>query len=47
VLGVEGGEVMAIVQVAMLRQLPSTALRDDVFARPTLTESLNNLFASI
>ena len=31
----------------MLGQLPYTALRDGVFAHPTLAESLNNLFASI
>jgi pyruvate/2-oxoglutarate dehydrogenase complex dihydrolipoamide dehydrogenase (E3) component len=47
VLGIEGGEIMAIVQVAMLGQLPYTALRDGVFAHPTLAESLNNLFANI
>jgi pyruvate/2-oxoglutarate dehydrogenase complex dihydrolipoamide dehydrogenase (E3) component len=47
VLGIEGGEIMAIIQVAMLGKLPYTALRDAVFAHPTLAESLNNLFATI
>lgn len=47
ILGIEGGEIMSIVQVAMLGRLPYTALRDGVFAHPTLAESLNNLFASI
>jgi pyruvate/2-oxoglutarate dehydrogenase complex dihydrolipoamide dehydrogenase (E3) component len=44
VLGIEGGEVMSIVQVAMMGRLPYTSLRDAVFAHPTLAESLNNLF---
>jgi pyruvate/2-oxoglutarate dehydrogenase complex dihydrolipoamide dehydrogenase (E3) component len=44
VLGVEGGEIMAMVQIAMMGRLPYTALRDAVFAHPTLAESLNNLF---
>jgi pyruvate/2-oxoglutarate dehydrogenase complex dihydrolipoamide dehydrogenase (E3) component len=44
VLGIEGGEVMAVFQVAMMGQLKYTALRDGVFAHPTLTESINNLF---
>jgi pyruvate/2-oxoglutarate dehydrogenase complex dihydrolipoamide dehydrogenase (E3) component len=46
-LGLEGGEIMAIVQVAMMGRLPYTALRDAVFAHPTLAESLNNLFATL
>jgi pyruvate/2-oxoglutarate dehydrogenase complex dihydrolipoamide dehydrogenase (E3) component len=44
VLGVEGGEVMSAIEIAMLGKLPYTALRDGTFAHPTLTESLNNLF---
>jgi pyruvate/2-oxoglutarate dehydrogenase complex dihydrolipoamide dehydrogenase (E3) component len=44
VLGVEGGEVMAVLQMAMVGRLPYTVLRDGVFAHPTLAESLNNLF---
>ena len=47
VLGIEGGELMAALQVAMMGRLPYTALRDGVFAHPTLAESLNNLFASL
>ncbi len=47
VLGIEGGEIMAILQVAMMGQLPYTALRDGIFAHPTLAESLNNLFATL
>jgi pyruvate/2-oxoglutarate dehydrogenase complex dihydrolipoamide dehydrogenase (E3) component len=45
VLGIEGGEIMAILQVAMMGKVPYTVLRDGVFAHPTLAESLNNLFS--
>jgi pyruvate/2-oxoglutarate dehydrogenase complex dihydrolipoamide dehydrogenase (E3) component len=45
VLGVEGGELMAVLQMAMTAELPYTALRDGIFAHPTLAEALNNLFA--
>ncbi len=44
ILGTEGGEVMAQIQLAMMGKLPYTALKDAVFAHPTLAESLNNLF---
>ncbi len=47
VLGVEGGEVAAMIQIAMMGRVPYTTLRDAVFAHPTLAESLNNLFATI
>ena len=47
VLGVEGGEIMAMLEIAMLGKLAYPALRDAVFAHPTLAESLNNLFASV
>jgi pyruvate/2-oxoglutarate dehydrogenase complex dihydrolipoamide dehydrogenase (E3) component/ubiquinone/menaquinone biosynthesis C-methylase UbiE len=47
ILGVQGGEIMAILQTAMMGQLPYTALRDGIFTHPTLAESLNNLFATI
>jgi len=47
VLGLEGGEIMSMLQIAMMGDLPYQALRDGVFAHPTLAESLNNLFASI
>jgi pyruvate/2-oxoglutarate dehydrogenase complex dihydrolipoamide dehydrogenase (E3) component len=46
VLGIEGGEIMAILEVAMLGKVPYTVLRDGVFAHPTLAESLNNLFST-
>ena len=44
VLGIEGGEIMAMLQLAMMGRLPFTALREGIFAHPTLAESLNNLF---
>ena len=47
VLGLEGGEILAMLQIAMLGSLPYTTLRDGVFAHPTLAEALNNLFGSI
>ena len=47
ILGVNGGEVMATLEVAMMGRLPYTALRDAVLAHPTLAESLNNLFLSL
>ncbi len=46
VLGLEGGEVTAMLQIAMMGKLPYTALRDGVFSHPTLSESLNTLFGS-
>jgi pyruvate/2-oxoglutarate dehydrogenase complex dihydrolipoamide dehydrogenase (E3) component len=47
VLGIKGGEVMAAFEIAMMGKLPYTALRDGIFAHPTLVESLNNLFTSM
>ena len=47
VLGIEGGEIMAMIQIAMMGKMPYTALRDAVFPHPTLAESLNNLFAAL
>ncbi len=47
ILGIEGGEVMSALQIAMMGKLPYTALRDGTFAHPTLAESLNNLFAAM
>ena len=44
VLGIEGGEVMSILQTAMMGGLPYTVLENAVFAHPTLAESLNTLF---
>jgi pyruvate/2-oxoglutarate dehydrogenase complex dihydrolipoamide dehydrogenase (E3) component len=47
ILGIEGGEIMSAMQIAMMGTLPYTVLRDAVFAHPTLAESLNNLFSTL
>ena len=47
ILGIDGGEIMAILQVAMMGDIPYTKLRDGIFAHPTLAESMNNLFMSM
>lgn len=44
VLGVDGGEVMTQIQIAMWGKLPYTVLREGVFAHPTKSEVLNTLF---
>jgi pyruvate/2-oxoglutarate dehydrogenase complex dihydrolipoamide dehydrogenase (E3) component len=44
VLGIEGGEVMSVFQMAMMGRLKYSVLQQAVFAHPTLAESLNNLF---
>jgi pyruvate/2-oxoglutarate dehydrogenase complex dihydrolipoamide dehydrogenase (E3) component len=46
ILGIEGGEIMAMLEVAMMGRVPFTTLREGIFAHPTLAESLNNLFAN-
>jgi len=45
-LGPGAGEVIAVVQTAMLAGLPYTALRDAIFTHPTMAEGLNVLFAN-
>ncbi|MDT8367803.1 MAG: mercuric reductase [Longimicrobiales bacterium] len=47
ILGIEGGEVATVIQVAMMGNLPWTTLRDATIAHPTLSESLNNLFMTL
>lgn len=47
ILGLEGGEIMSALELAMMGKLPYTTLRDAVFAHPTLAESLNNLFSTL
>jgi pyruvate/2-oxoglutarate dehydrogenase complex dihydrolipoamide dehydrogenase (E3) component len=46
-LGAEAGEVVAVVQTAMLAELRYTGLRDAILTHPTMAEGLNELFASI
>jgi pyruvate/2-oxoglutarate dehydrogenase complex dihydrolipoamide dehydrogenase (E3) component len=45
VLGSEGGEIMTMIQVAMLGKLTDTAMADAIFTHPLLAEGLNTLFA--
>ena len=47
VLGVEGGELMAVLEMAIMGKVSCKMLREGIFAHPTLAESLNNLFAAI
>lgn len=47
VLAAEGGEIMSMLQIAMMGKLPYTALEDGVFAHPTFAEGLNTLFMSL
>ena len=46
VFGVDGGEIMSAVQIAMIGNLPYTAIRDAMLAHPTLMEGLIVLFSS-
>ena len=43
--GAEAGEVMAVVETAMLAGMPYTGLRDAIIAHPTMAEGLNGLLA--
>jgi pyruvate/2-oxoglutarate dehydrogenase complex dihydrolipoamide dehydrogenase (E3) component len=47
ILCIEGGEIMSALEIAIMGKLPYTSLRDGVFAHPTLSESLNNLFMAM
>jgi pyruvate/2-oxoglutarate dehydrogenase complex dihydrolipoamide dehydrogenase (E3) component len=45
-VGAEAGEVVAVVQTAMLAGLSYTGLRDALLTHPTMAEGLNGLFTS-
>jgi pyruvate/2-oxoglutarate dehydrogenase complex dihydrolipoamide dehydrogenase (E3) component len=45
--GPEAGEVMAVVQAAMLAGMPYTGLRDAILAHPTMAEGLGSLFSAV
>jgi pyruvate/2-oxoglutarate dehydrogenase complex dihydrolipoamide dehydrogenase (E3) component len=47
ILGLEGGELLAIIQTAMMGKLPYTALQEGIFTHPTLAEGLNALFMTL
>jgi pyruvate/2-oxoglutarate dehydrogenase complex dihydrolipoamide dehydrogenase (E3) component len=46
-IGPEAGEVMAVVQTAMIAGLPYTRLRDAVLTHPTMAEGLGFLLATV
>jgi pyruvate/2-oxoglutarate dehydrogenase complex dihydrolipoamide dehydrogenase (E3) component len=46
-IGAEAGEVMTVVQTAMLADLPYSRLRDAVIAHPTMAEGLGPLFSNV
>ncbi len=39
ILGIEGGEIMSMLQIAMMGKVPYTTLRETIFAHPTLAEA--------
>jgi pyruvate/2-oxoglutarate dehydrogenase complex dihydrolipoamide dehydrogenase (E3) component len=47
ILGIDGGEIMGALQIAMMGKLRYSQIRDAIFAHPTLVESLNNLFMTL
>jgi dihydrolipoamide dehydrogenase len=44
VLGTEGGEIMSVLQMAMIGKVTYEELRYNMFAHPLFSESINNLF---
>jgi pyruvate/2-oxoglutarate dehydrogenase complex dihydrolipoamide dehydrogenase (E3) component len=46
-IGSEAGEVMAVVQTAMLSGMPYSRLREAIFAHPTMAEGLGFLLAGV
>jgi len=46
VLGMEGGEIMAMFEIAMMGKVTYEQLHEGIFAHPTLAESVNSLFSN-
>ena len=46
-IGPEAGEVVAVVQTAMLADRPYSKLHDAVITHPTMAEALNLLFSNV
>jgi pyruvate/2-oxoglutarate dehydrogenase complex dihydrolipoamide dehydrogenase (E3) component len=46
-IGPEAGEVMSVVQTAILARVPYSVLRDAVIAHPTMSEGLGSLFSNV
>lgn len=47
ILGTYAGEIMSMIQIAMMAGMKSKKLKDAVFAHPTLAETLNTLFSKL
>ncbi|AWO02234.1 FAD-containing oxidoreductase [Chitinophaga alhagiae] len=47
VLSVSGGEIMTVLQMAMMGNIGYKQLRNAIFAHPLFSESLNNLFMTL
>ena len=47
IIGTEGGEIMTVLQMAMMGNVTYPEIRNGIFAHPTYSESLNNLFMSL
>ncbi len=47
ILGAQGGEIMCVLQMAMMGGIDYETIRENVFAHPTFSESLNNLFMTL
>lgn len=47
IIGVEGGEIMTVLQMAIMGEITYDKIRFGIFAHPTFSEALNNLFMSI
>lgn len=47
ILGIFGGEIATVLQVAMMGKLPYPEIQNAAIAHPTLSESLNNLFTTL
>lgn len=47
IIGAEGGEVMSVLQMAMMGKITYPTIRNTMFAHPLFAESLNNLFMAL
>ena len=47
VIGEQGGEIMSVLQVAMMGNITYEQIRENIFAHPLYAESLNNLFMQL
>jgi pyruvate/2-oxoglutarate dehydrogenase complex dihydrolipoamide dehydrogenase (E3) component len=45
-LGADAGEVVAVIQTAMVGGVPYPSIRDAIFTHPTMAEGLNVLLAT-